>query len=144
MFGQAKNMFKMSEASVVVQQVLQAHIAFGVPPFDPAEVARRLVAQVWHQKPDMFAGKFGKRPHKVSVAAIALAQGLREFGEGSEAQEIVRLALGAVMIDVATNGRLYDFSGVDGALLELAQKAYLEASETNQPAQDAVLGSLGL
>lgn len=144
MFKWVKNTVRKSEAAVLVQQALQAHTGFGPPPFNADTLSTRLVALIWDRKPDLFEGKLGKQPHKMAIAAFALAVGTNEFPDGSEAQLAVHLALGAVLLDLVTNGPLYDLGGPDRWLMDRADEAYCAVSEQNRPAQDALLGSLGM
>lgn len=144
MFGWIKNTVRKSEAAVIVQQALEAHTVISPRPFDPVTLSTSLVAGVWDGKPDLFEGKLGKQPHKMSIAAIALATGLYDFPDDSEAQLAIHLALGAVMLDLITNGRLYDLGGSDRWLMDRADQAHAEVAEKRRPSQDAVLGTLGL
>lgn len=141
MLGWIKNTARKSEAAVLVQQALDHHILMGMKPFDTDKVSNALVALVWDRKPDLFEGKMGKRPHKMSVAAIALATGLHEFEDGGVAQKTILLALGAVLMEIANNGRFYDLGGADQWMIDRADQAYGEISEKLQPSQDAVIGS---
>lgn len=127
---------------MLVQQALEWHILPGPPPLDPQKVSNALVALVWDRKPDLFEGKLGKPPHKMATAALALATGLYEFPDGGEAQLTVHLALGAVVLDLMTNGPLYDLSGADRWMMDRAQQALSEVAEKRRPLQDAIVGSL--
>lgn len=118
-------MFKMSEAAVVVENLLGQTYRGETFRLDCHKLANKWVAMVYAQKPDLFSGKFGQRPHKISVAAIALANGIEETSHDSEAQSATIAALGIIITDLCANGRFYDFNGIDEALLNLADKAYL-------------------
>lgn len=144
MFKWARNTLRKSEAAVIVQQVLEAHAAFGPPPFNPATLANELVALVWSWKPDIFEGRLGKQPHKMSVAATALTAGLLKFSNDSDAELIVHLSLGAVLLDLLNNEPFYDLAGPDRWLIDRANEAYTLLTEKRRPAQDALLGSLGI
>jgi len=144
MFGWIKNTIRKSEATVLVQQSLEAHMGFGPRPFDADKLSSRLVAMVWDRKPDLFEGRVGKQPHKMCIAAIALATGLYEFPDDSDGQLVIHLALGAVMLDLITNGFLYELGGPDRWMMDRSEEAYADIAEKHRPAQDALLGSLGL
>ncbi len=117
---------------------------FGSRPFDPARQATLFVAWVWDRRPDIFEGKLGKRPHKMSIAAFALACALHDFKDDDDAEQTILLALGAVLIELGNNSPFYDLGGVDRWMIEKANQAYERVEEKRRPATDAILGSLGL
>lgn len=143
MFGWVKNTLRKSEAALLVQQALEHHMPFGSRPFDPDKQSTLFVARVWDHKPDVFEGKLGKPPHKMSIAAFALATALRDFEDDDEAEIAILLALGAVLLDLFDNEPFYDLAGADRWLIERANQAYCEVVERRRPAQDALLGSAG-
>lgn len=130
MFSAIKSTFKKSEAAVVVQNLLEEHRARGACEGDPASIATRLVGLVWDQKPDLFGGKFGQRPHKLSVAAIALAQGLPGFAYNRDMQLACLLSLGTILSQLDVNAQFYKLNGIDGALIREAMIDYAAFGET--------------
>ena len=76
LFRGIKSTYKKSEAAVVVQNLLEHQAKAGLFNLDPASIATKLVAAAWKQKPDVFDGLFGQRPHKITVAAFAFANGM--------------------------------------------------------------------
>ncbi|RCW85444.1 hypothetical protein [Phyllobacterium bourgognense] len=133
MFGAIKNTYKMSEAAVVVQNLLQISLRAGLgnPAADCAQMANNMVAIAWKDRPDLFSGKFGQRPHKISVAAAALAEGVK-----IKPLPGVILALGNLLTEVETNGRLYPLHSVDHVLIEEALKVFLSAAEEQRTPLD--------
>lgn len=144
MFGWVKSTLRKSEAALLVQQALEARMEYCPRPFNPDKLSSALVAKVWDHKPDIFDGKLGKAPHKMSVAAIALASGLYDYDHDEDMRLPIQLALGIVLTEVVNNGRFYNLSGADHYLLELADKACSEVAKRDLGDQGAVLGSLGL
>lgn len=144
MFGWVKNTLRKSEAALLVQQAFEARMAYCLSPFDADKLSTALVAKVWDYKPDIFEGKLGKAPHKMSVAAIALANGAYDYDHDDDMRLPIQLALGLVLTEVVNNGRFYNLGGADHYLLELADKAFAEIAKKRKTGQDAVLGSLGL
>lgn len=128
-FKDIKSTFKQSEAAVVVQNLLEHQARVGLFSGDPAKVANALVASVWQQKPEVFDGAFGQRPHKLSVAAAALANGAHGLSEGNPNRMGIGLALATLLSEVERNGRLYPFSGVDEMLLEMSMNTLAELDE---------------
>lgn len=129
LFDWVRNTWRKSKAAVVVQNLLEFQVQNGLSDLDPAKTANKLVGAVWDSKPDLFSGKFGQRPHKISVAAAALVQGLHEYPSGNPENGPIVLALGMLLQEVAVNGRLYPFNSLDGTLLEAAFAAHALSSE---------------
>ena len=125
-FGAIKNTYKKSEAAVVVQNVLEISVRTGLGGSIEAcaKLANRLVAIVWDERPDLYSGKFGQRPHKISVAAAALAEGVK-----ANPLPALSFALGNVLSEVETNGRLYPLNSVDHVLIEEAVAVFRAAAE---------------
>lgn len=132
-FGGVKSTFKKSEAAVVVQNLLEHQARAGFFSSDPAQVSNKLVEAVWSQRPDMFEGAFGQRPHKISVAAAALANGVFNLSEDNPRRVGLALALGNLLSEVELNGKLYPFNGIDYELLDMAMTTFSELDdEVNQ------------
>lgn len=125
MFSGIKNMLHMSQAAAVVQNLLEDQQRNGFLGGDVAQMASHLVAVIWTQDPDWFNGKRGPRPHKVSVAAVALAQGIRNSIGDRSVWLAYLTSLGTILSDVTANRYSYALSGTDLRLLELAEKDYL-------------------
>jgi hypothetical protein len=143
MFGGLTNTVKKSEAAVIVQEALEQVSPAGPLRSDAAEAATQLVATVWKQNPGLFEGRDGRRPHKVSVAAAALANGLKMLA-GSDREPFILLALGLVLMGVAANATRYALTETDRAMLLIAENAYEAVAARRTPVQDAMLNSLGL
>jgi len=129
LFDGVRNTWRKSEAAVVVQNLLEIQVQNGLSVLDPAKTANQLVGVVWDSKPDIFNGKFGQRPHKISVAAAALVQGLHVYPSGNPEHAPIGLALGMVLQEVAIKGRLYPLNSLDETLLEAAVAAYTLSAE---------------
>lgn len=116
LFSGLKSNWKKSEAAVIIQNLLEIQQKAGLFDRDPAKVANSLIANVWEAMPDVFDGKFGQRPHKISVAAIALATEVKT-GIYNNYKSSLLIALGTLLDEVKTNGQLYPFNRVDDSLL---------------------------
>ena len=123
LFGGIKSNYKKSEAAVVVQNLLERYELFDL---NPASMANKLVAALWEEKPDIFNGKFGQRPHKLTVAAAALANGIHLFEKSDLNRSVLALSLGAILSDLEINGRLYPLNSIDHQLLEAAASIFAE------------------
>lgn len=132
LFNRAKAALKMSHAAVVVQNLLEHQAKCGLFDLNPAACANELVSAVWQGKPDVFSGRYGQWPHKISTAAIALAVGVKRMKDGNPNRNAVLLALGTVLAEVERNGNLYPFTRLDEQLLESAVAVFTEAAATDE------------
>jgi len=126
LFSGIKSRYKKSEAAVVVQNLLEHQAGAGLLTLDPAKLANKLVAIVWDAKPDIFNGKFGQRPHKIAVAASALANGIYLFEEDNPNRNALVFSLSNILKDLETNGGLYPFNSLDQQLIKAAMSVIAE------------------
>jgi hypothetical protein len=123
-----KSTYRKSEAAVVVQNLLEHQAKGGWFDMDPASLANRLVAAVWEQKPDVFGGKFGQRPHKITVAASALASGISFLEENDRNRYALVFSLGNILAEIEVNGMLYPLNSLDHQLLEIAASIFADVT----------------
>jgi len=129
LFSGIKSIYKKSEAAVVVQNLLQHQANVGLLDLDPATLANKLVENVWDSKPDVFDGEFGQRPHKLTVAASALANGIELFDDGDLNRNAIVLSLGNILSELETNGRLYPLNSLDHQLLEVSTSIFVDIAQ---------------
>lgn len=126
LFGGIKSTYKKSEAAVVVQNLLEIQSKVGLLDLDPAKLANKLVEAVWNSKPDVFDGKFGQRPHKLTVAACALAYGIEHFEDSDTNRNALILSLGNIISEFEKNGGLYPFNSLDHQLFDASMSIFAE------------------
>ncbi|TPE62310.1 hypothetical protein FJQ54_07245 [Sandaracinobacter neustonicus] len=120
------DLYKMSEATQMAKAALEIEI-MGEPISRHAEhISRKLVVDVWQQAPALFGGKQGGRPHGISVAAAALALGVRSFSAESDGHSACYTAMGLVLRDIERNQSRYKMANPDFVLVRIAQDAFLE------------------
>ena len=129
LFSGIKSTYKKSEAAAVVQTLLKHQADIGTLNLDSVLLANKLVALVWDSKPDIFNGKFGQRPHKITVAAFALANGIDLVAKDKQNQNALAIALSTILSEVETNGTLYPFNSLDHQLLETSMAIFLDFAE---------------
>ncbi len=139
LFDGVKRTVKMSQAAAVVRGVLDQVTKSGVMEGDPQALTTRLVALCWAQQPDLFDGKFGKPPHKIATAAIALAAGFDEYRDQPQIKATLLIALCEVIREVELRGHLYPFHDLDVALLRRAEEAMVKEDDERQ----ARMGAMG-
>lgn len=124
MFRAFKQSIQLSPAAAVAQNLLQRQCATGLFDIDPKTLANRLVALTFGEKPELVNGNKGPKPHKISMAAVALAQGMREFDRHSDEYMACFLSIGAILLEMEANGGNYPLTGKDAQFLELARREY--------------------
>jgi len=125
LFGGIKSNWKKSEAAVIVQNQLEMVQKGWIldSSHDPSKLATLLVATAWDSMPDVFNGKFGQRPHKLSVAAIAFALGIQTSND-DEYQSALLVALGNILSHIDVNGSFYPFNSTDERILLSASQVF--------------------
>ncbi|WP_417698259.1 hypothetical protein [Psychromonas sp.] len=129
LFSGIKSTFKKSEAAVVVQNLLEHQLNSGLSNLDPPKTANKFVELIWDIKPDLFNGKFGQRPHKISVAAAALAHATQLFDRNDSNCNAVVISLGNVLSEIEVNGRLYPLNSLDELLIEEAMLVFAKIAQ---------------
>lgn len=129
LFGAVSSTWSKAQAAATVQGLLEYQAKHGLLDGSPVALANHLVAHVWAQKPDLFEGKTGPKPHKVAVAAIALANGMDLHASNEALQISCLIALGEVLKELSYNGHHYPFHHVDHQLLNASVEVFAEKSE---------------
>lgn len=129
LFGGIKDTFKKSEAAVIVQNLLEMQQKSGLFDNDPASSATSLVDAVWTKNPHLFDGRFGQRPHKISLAASAFSNAIDVLEVGNPNSNCFAMCLGNILNEVSVNGKLYPLNNLDMDLLDTAAKTFTRISE---------------
>lgn len=118
MFGKAATIWRIGESAAIVQKLLEYH-GRGTPTEGAARaIAHNLVQSVKNAQPDLVHGKAGSRPHKVSLAAVSLANGASKLAASDPQREHFLCALEELVFGVAKNEHSLAFTSVDHALLK--------------------------
>jgi len=128
-FSSVRNNYRKSEAAVVVQNLLTVEFENNFIDADPAEKARELILAAWNKQPGVFEGKAGRRPHKLSVAAIAFANRIKDDMDGGDADPVWLLCLGRILRETTENAARHAFSAVDEKLLLLSADIFAVAED---------------
>ncbi|HEL3634787.1 hypothetical protein U4I36_12850 [Stenotrophomonas maltophilia] len=126
LFSGIKDNFKKSEAAVCVQNLLEQQQRIGYFTGNPANFANVIVQAAWDDRPDIFSGKFGQRPHKIAVTAVALSRALSVSREGDANRVALLACLGAALSEAHTNAGFYLFNNLDMTLIEAAGEVFIE------------------
>lgn len=130
LFSAVKDTYKKSEAAVVVQNLIEENVRDGIMESkNPAQLANILVGRVWDSMPDVFSGKFGQRPHKITIAAAALSYGIQTLGIEHRSAPELAFALGRILSQVEVNGDFFGFNSTDENLLTAATSVFMQFAE---------------
>lgn len=121
-----KTRWQMSEAAVVVQNLLEhsRRLGIGDEQINPPLFANELVAAMWNEMPDTFNGTLGPRPHKLATAAMSLANGFVTYEHNRAVRVSLFWALGEILKEVET--KAYGFHPLDEMLFKTASKVILD------------------
>lgn len=130
MFKGIKDNFKKAEAAVVVENLLQFHINSGIFKISmPAKaLANKMIQTAWDFKPDLLGGRFGVRPHKLSIAIFTFSIHVVIANESKSKLSndffyLCLMGFSKLIDEVSVNGRLYSLSETDDVIIEMAMKA---------------------
>lgn len=123
---------RKSQAAVVVQKLLEQQMAHGLLNADPSPhmLANKLVEVVWDRNPKVFDSG-GELPHKLSVAAAALASGVNALARTGEREAMLALltSLGAVLTELVATGDRLGLRAADLYLVDQAESVFRHFSE---------------
>jgi len=121
--------YRKSEAAVVVRSLLDIQRNASLLEEDPAKLANLLVARAWEEMPDILNGKFGRRPYKITVAALALANGLSFFRSNNPLTLSLMISLATLLAKIEKNGAFYPLNNADFKLVDMAIALFEEKSD---------------
>ena len=125
-FSGIKNNWKKAEAAVIVQNLLELFASSVSTSRDPMMHANEIVEDCWNKYSDAFSGKFGQRPHKLTVAFTSVMLRLSNIEEGSQESELLKKAAKEMRNEVLRNGSLYKMNSLDQKFLQVAVELYAE------------------
>jgi uncharacterized protein YecT (DUF1311 family) len=117
-FGGIKNIIKKTEAELILENLLQIQFKVLYIHENPSRLAEKLVSEVWQSQPDVFDGKFGQRPFKLTVAAAALSYAIKRLDKDNPNRVALIMSLGNLFSELEVNEKLYPLNSLDHKLLE--------------------------
>ena len=123
MFQSTRDNWYKAKAAVIIQNLLEHFDRFGFVQSDPAKLANFLISEGWKVFPDVFAGKFARRPHKITLAFVSLAHSMqnRFYPEGDDRG--VKMSFLRLASEIHENGAFYGLSSTDERLIEECSSA---------------------
>lgn len=122
--------FKKSDAAIVVQNLLVIEAKQGNFQGDPALTAHILVDKVWKEYLPLFDGRYGQRPHKISVAAIAFSFAMRPLTMGQPHFYPYLNCLGKILMEYEKLVIQNQLNEMDDENFEVAIHGYNSAAQT--------------
>lgn len=132
-----RNTAEKSKAAVIVENVLaeikeDVRVMGGIK--NHKKLATNLVDNVWDEHPDVFSGKFGQRPNKITVAAAAFGHELDRVVNHTPPLDkgyplLINVCLGMILAELEKNGRLYPFNSLDDELLKVTVKIFEDTTD---------------
>lgn len=129
--------FRKSQAAVIIENILTDVVKIPLEQITFSAMANSLIQRAWESNPDLFDGRLGQRPHKLTVAACAMASGLECFERNSTNYRVLLLSLGVAINEIRANRHSYKFSPTDTALLKFSCSIFDRETEK---AADSPLG----
>lgn len=112
---------KKADAATAVQNLLEHQKSMGLFDGTPASAATLYIQEAWESKPDVFDGRFGVRPHKLSVVVYSMALAVqRLYQQGNRNFAPVMIGLGSAISEIEVNGSYYPFAAIDHKLFQEA------------------------
>lgn len=130
LFKALSTRFKVSQAAAIIQGLLELQARQGLLlEGNPARLAGLLAHSAQTNMPEFFDGSHGPSPHKLVIAAMALAEGMSSHQASRALKNSLLIALAQVLKDVERNGKAYGFSALDNQLLEASLKCFIRENE---------------
>ena len=101
----------------IVMNLLQHQVEHGLMDANPRQVAIELINNVWSKSPDIFEGRFGQLPFKLTVAIYSLVKGYELYPQGGTKMAIL-MSIRNVYDEIQVNGNKYPLNGLDRELLK--------------------------
>ncbi|WP_199099788.1 hypothetical protein [Dyella sp. ASV21] len=117
---------QQEQAIAVIEQWLGLQAAYGLLNESPQTLAERTISHAWAQKHALLEGQPGAHPHKLAVAAFALALGAKQATEHADGamRGNYLLALGHILDEAARADAHHGFHDTDRTLLDLAAATF--------------------
>ena len=113
-----RNNWQKSKAAVLVETAFSRSLVLFILPQGQHKFANTLVENAWSEDPSVFDGSVGPRPHPISIAAVALAQGVVDYRESRVAHGTCLGALQAIIAEIGENRYSYPLNGKDIIMIE--------------------------
>lgn len=115
-----KVFYKKCITAALIQELVERRQGLFINVNNSGMLARQIVLDAWKEKPDIFNGKYGNYPHKISTAAYALSLAMKTYSHETPEFMMAMLSLSDILNEVSTHGDLYPFTLLDLSLIDEA------------------------
>mgnify|MGYP005988624429 CR=1 FL=1 len=124
LFSFFPNLLAKAKASIIVENLLIIQNERFNFDNNISKTSQELINQVFESMPDVYEGKFGVRPHKVTIAISALAEGLNKINVENKLFTPYLLSLATALNEVEINSGFYSFTNIDYTLIDTSVKIF--------------------
>lgn len=124
MFKGIKDNWKKAEAAAVIEAALTDMRQAGTYDRDPAKGANAIVQKAWETQPEIFDGRSGVRPHKLTVAIVSMSMMVENMNPESDYFTPFMVSLGVMLQGAAANATQLGFTRTDEHLIEQVAGIY--------------------
>lgn len=122
LFSFFSNLLAKAKASIIVENLLIIQNERFNFDDNISKTSQELINQVFESMPDVYEGKFGVRPHKITIAIAALAEGLNKINVENKLFTPYLLSLATALNEVEINSGFYSFTNIDYTLINTSVK----------------------
>lgn len=115
----------------ITANLLRHQVEYSFMNDDPKTVATQLVNNVWTKAPDVFEGKFGQSPFKLTVAIYALVKGYDLYPKGAT-KDAILISIGNAFAEIQMNGAKYPLNSLDQELIQEADTIFVNIMQQVQ------------
>lgn len=132
-FSGIKNNIRKSEASAIIESLLQNQAKLGFFPVDkvqPAEMATKLIQVVWDKNTKISMAS--PLPHKMALASVGLSAGILVMDKTGEREILLALksCLGSILLELNASGHQMKLNAIDIDLISQAEGVFMHFSES--------------
>lgn len=129
MFRGIKQKWRSAEAAALIESVLEEMASMGTFEGNAQQTGYKIVKGASDFRPELFDGRNGHFPHRISYAAAALAMTAERAPKDGQVFPVIMIALGMVLQAAGTGAATLPFSPQDLMLLETAAATFEQLSE---------------
>lgn len=129
MFDGLKHKWRSAEAAALIESTFEHMAELGTFDGNAKTLGHRIVKGASELRPDLFDGRNGHRPHRISYAAMALALTAERAPTDGRVFPVVMIALGLVLEAARLDAVSLPFSPQDLMLLDSAATVFTKLAE---------------
>ena len=129
LFKGLSDIWHKSKAAAVLEALLAEQRSLGLYNMDPHQSANEMVEAAWRIKPELFDGSRNRRAHKMSLAGVALANGMSSIPVGDPHHLSLFTALGKFIYEINRYSGRYRYSALDDDIMMSIMEKYMKTEK---------------